>query len=263
MREIEQFSALVADIYGASLDPSLWTPVLEKICTFVPGAIGSLILQDAATKRAMAGFSHSLTPAWNELYLTRYLKTNPIFPALLLCEAGEIFRSCDLIPAARMAQTLFYREYLQPQGLGEAVGAVLVKSATSFAAFIVVLPGGLGQVEEKSLQRVRLLIPHVQRAVLIGKVIDPAKAADEVHKATLSPSTFPELIAKQFGLTPTELGVMFSIIEVGDVPEAASVLGLSPAIIKTHLRSILAKTGTKEHADLARLVVQLLNPVAE
>lgn len=38
MSEMEHFSALVGDIYDASLDPSLWSSVLEKITRFVPGA---------------------------------------------------------------------------------------------------------------------------------------------------------------------------------------------------------------------------------
>lgn len=263
MLEIERFSALIADVYSVSLDSSLWTPVLEKICAFVPSAVSSVLLQEGVAKRIKVGFNYSLEPAWNELYLTKYLKINPMFPALLFCEAGEMFRTCDLIPATQMAQTRFYREYLQPQGLGEAVGAVLVKSATSCAVFTVVLTGSLGQVNEETLERVRVLIPHIQRAVLIAKVIHLPKAIKEIHKADLSPSTLPELIAKHFRLTPTELGVMFCIIEVGGLPEVASVLGLSKAVIDRHLLSILAKTGTKDHAELAKLVALLANPVAQ
>lgn len=262
MPEIEPFSALIDDIYGVSLDPSLWTSVLEKICAFVPGAVSNVLLQEAVSKHVKVGFNYGLQPAWNELYLTKYLKINPMFPALLFCEAGEIFRTCDLIPATQMAQTRFYREYLQPQGLGEAVGAVLVKSATSCAVFTVILTGSLGQGDEKKLQRVRLLIPHIQRAVLIGKVVDPPKATDEIRKATLSPSTLPELTAKHFRLTPTELGVMFFIIKLGSVPEVASVLGLSQPVVERHLFSILAKTGTKDHTELAKLLALLANPVA-
>ncbi len=263
MSEIEQFSALVADIYDASLDPSLWTGALEKMCAFVPAAVANIFIQDGVAKRANIGYSFGLEAAWNELYLTKYVKLNPVFPALLFCEVGEIFRSSNLIPAAQLAQTLFYREYLQPQGLGEVVGAVLEKCATSCATFALILTGSLGQVDEKALQRVRLLIPHVQRAVLVGKAGDPPRIAAEVQKAGLSPLTFPELIARQFRLTPTELAVMFTMIEFGGVPEAAKVLGLALPTLETRLLSIFAKTGTKDEADLVRFVAHLANPVAQ
>jgi DNA-binding CsgD family transcriptional regulator len=262
MSEIKQFSALVTAIYDASFDPSLWTSVLERICVFVPAAVSNIFLQDGVIKRADVGFSRSLEIAWNELYLTKYVKLDPTFPALLFCELGEIFCSCDLVPAMRMAQTRFYREYLQPQGLGQAVGVVLEKSVTSCAVFTVILSGGLGPVEEKRLERVRLLIPHVRHAIFIGRAIDRPKAMAETQKATLGPSTFPELLAKRFRLTPTELTVLLAMVEVEDVPEIASVLGFSQAIAETHVLNVLARTGAKDQVDLARLVCRLANPVA-
>ena len=261
MSEIQQFSALVGAIHDASHGQPAWTRVLEKICAFVPGAVGTIFLQDGVAKAMHLGFNCELEAACNELYPTRYITMNPILSALLFCEAGEIFCSSDLVPAAQMVQTRFCREYLQPLGLGETVGAVLEKSATSFAVLAVILTGNLGRVEHSSVERVRLLVPHIQRAVLTGKAIDLPRMSAEIHKATLSPSTFPELIAKQFRLTPAELGVMFSFIEVGDVPEVASILGLSPTTIGMHLRSIRGKTGTKDQADLVKLVARLANPV--
>jgi DNA-binding CsgD family transcriptional regulator len=263
MSEIERFSALVADIYDASLDPSLWTVVLEKICAFVPAAVSNIFAQDGVAKRTDVGFGFGLQAPWNELYLTKYIKLNPTFPALLFCDVGEIFCSSNLVSATQMAQTVFYKEYLQPQGLGEVVGAVLEKSAAGCAVFTVILTGSLGQVEEQTMRRVRLLIPHVQRAVFVGKTADPPRMAAENKKAALSVLTFPELIARQFRLTPTELAIMFAMIELGGVAEAANVLGLALPIVKTHLLSVLAKTGTKDQNDLSRFVARLANPVAQ
>jgi DNA-binding CsgD family transcriptional regulator len=263
MSEIEQFSALVAGIHSTSLDPSLWTGVLEKICTFVPAAVSSIFVQDGVAKRASVGFDRGLEAAWNELYLTKYVKLNPLVPALLFCEVGEVFYSSNLVPTAQMAQTQFYREYLQPQGLGELAGAVLEKCATNCAVFAVVLTGGLGSVEEERLERVRLLVPHVQHAVRAGRTIDPPRTAAENQKAALKRLTFPELIARQFRLTPTELAVVFCMIELGGAAAAANVLGLALPAVKTHLLSIFAKTGTREENDLVRFVTRLANPVAQ
>jgi hypothetical protein len=377
MSEIDQFSALVGDIYDAALDPTRWTGVLEKICAFVPGTMANIFIQDAVAKRANAGFGWGNDPYYEKLYLEKLAKLNPAFPALLFCDVGDVFCTADFLPAAQMEQTRFFNEYLRPQGLGEAIGSVLEKSATSCAVLAVVRGGPLGPVEDRFRERVRLVVPHVQRAVLIGKAIDLQKATAEmladtvdglvaavylvdanahivhanrsglnliaqddilrspsgtlhaldpaadralrdmlaaasarddvavgikgasmalitrdgeryvahvlpltagerrqagmsysaaaaifVQKAALNTATFPEMIAKQFRLTPAELGVIFAIIEVGGVPEVSAVLGLSQATIKTHLRSIFAKTGTKRQADLVKFVAQFANPTA-
>jgi DNA-binding CsgD family transcriptional regulator len=252
MSEIAQFSALVADIHDASLEPSLWSGVLEKICAFVPAAVSHIFVQDGVTKRADVGFSCGLQAAWNELYLTKYVKINPLFPALSFCEAGEVFCGSNLLPAAQMAQTRFYREYLQPQGLGDVAGAVLEKCAIRVAAFVVILSRNPAPLDEKRLERIRLLVPHLQRAVGEGSE----------DRNALSALTFSELIARQYHLTPAELAVMFSMIEAGGAPEAADVLGLPSATVKTHLLSVLAKTGVRAETDLVRFVARLANPVA-
>jgi DNA-binding CsgD family transcriptional regulator len=82
-----------------------------------------------------------------------------------------------------------------------------------------------------------------------------------VHKAALDLPSPPEAIAKEFKLTPTELRVLFAIVEVGGVPEVADVLGVSTETVKTHMRSLFDKTGAGRQADLVKLVAAYSNPV--
>jgi DNA-binding CsgD family transcriptional regulator len=75
-----------------------------------------------------------------------------------------------------------------------------------------------------------------------------------VHKAALDLPSPPEAIVKQFNLTPTELRVLFAIIEVGGVPEVAEVLGISESTARTHVKHLFEKTGTSRQAQLVKLV---------
>ena len=86
-------------------------------------------------------------------------------------------------------------------------------------------------------------------------------AALFVHKAALGTPSPPEIIAKTFKLTPSELRVLLGIVEVGGVPETAEALGVAEATIKTHLRHLFAKTGTRRQAELVKLVVGFSNPL--
>src|SRR5215510_11271760 len=81
-----------------------------------------------------------------------------------------------------------------------------------------------------------------------------AVAAVFVHKAVLDLTSLPEVIAKEYGLTPAELRVLFAIIEVGGVGKVAKVLGSSQATVKTHLRHLFKKTGTSRQAELVKLM---------
>jgi DNA-binding CsgD family transcriptional regulator len=74
-----------------------------------------------------------------------------------------------------------------------------------------------------------------------------------VRKAALELPSAPIVIAEEFKLT-SELRVLFSIIEIGGVPEVGGALGIAGATVKTHLHHVFEKTGTGRQADLVELV---------
>jgi DNA-binding CsgD family transcriptional regulator len=88
-----------------------------------------------------------------------------------------------------------------------------------------------------------------------------AVAAVFVHKAALDMPSPQEVIAKLYKLTPTELRVLFAIVQVGGVPEVAEAMGISTSTVKTHLRRLFAKTGTDRQAELVKLVAAYANPL--
>ncbi len=89
-----------------------------------------------------------------------------------------------------------------------------------------------------------------------------AIAAVFVHKAALATPSPPEVIAKAYSLTPSELRVLLAIVEVGGVPETAAALGIAETTVKFHLRRLFEKTGAKRQADLVKLVAGFANPMA-
>lgn len=89
-----------------------------------------------------------------------------------------------------------------------------------------------------------------------------AAAAVFVRKAELELPSTPEIIARRYRLTPSELRVLLAVIEVGGVPEVAEALGIADTTVKTHLGSIYAKTGTSRQADLVKLAAGFASPLA-
>jgi DNA-binding CsgD family transcriptional regulator len=88
-----------------------------------------------------------------------------------------------------------------------------------------------------------------------------AVAAVFVHKAALDTPSPPEVIARTFKLTPSELRVLLAIVEVGGVPEVAEALGVAETTVKFHLRRLFEKTGTHRQADLVKLVAGFSSPI--
>jgi len=82
-----------------------------------------------------------------------------------------------------------------------------------------------------------------------------------VWKAEVDSQSCAGLIDRTFGLTPAELRVLQSIVEVGGVPETAIALGIAETTVKTHLHRVFAKTGVSRQADLVKLAAGFSNPL--
>jgi DNA-binding CsgD family transcriptional regulator len=87
-----------------------------------------------------------------------------------------------------------------------------------------------------------------------------AAAALFLQSATTEAPAPAEAIAKSFKLTPSELRVLLTIVQVNGVGEAAEVLGIGEATVKTHLHRLFQKTGTNRQADLVKLVARFSSP---
>jgi DNA-binding CsgD family transcriptional regulator len=199
MDEAQHVSNLIGDIYDASLDPLRWPAVLEGISGFVPGFAVNLFSHDAMRTAANAQYVHGLVPDYVRSYSETYIKLNPNFPATLFFDVGKVIRQDEIMPRAEFNQTRFYKEWLKPQGYVDAMAAVLEKSAVSCAVFAVGRHEREGLVDESAYRRMSLIVPHVRRAVLIGKVIDLHKVEAAALADTLDGIAAGMFLVDAFG----------------------------------------------------------------
>src|SRR4051812_29027190 len=184
MTEAQPVSALIGDIYDAALDPGLWPRVLQKGCAFVGGVACNLYAEDPATRTGNVLYSFGVERHYGRLYYARYIKQNPFTTAQLFLDVEQVVSLGDIVPHAEFRETAFYKEWAQPQGWVDAVTAVLEKSATRYAAISVIRHERDGLVDEEARWRMSLLVPHVRRALLIGKVV----ALHQAEASTLADS---------------------------------------------------------------------------
>lgn len=376
MAETEQFSTLVGSIYDTALHPARWDDALEQITKFMNGMASMFGLHNAAARTGDAYYSWGDDPKFTELYFKQYVKLNPVVvPSSIRVKAGDVFSVSTLMPYDEFRRSRFYLEWVEPQGYGDTTHVLIEKSATSFAHLGTVHSPKDSPADDSARKRMRLLAPHVCRAVAIGKILDlhkadltslssmidrvaagiflvraggeityanqraralldrrhlvcevdgvlnavdrsakrafdealtaaatgdavrhrrhlavplttndgknfvayflslavgrrrqvgqefDAAAAVFVHEAALQLPTLIETVGARFRLTPSELRVLFAIIEVGGTPEAAAVLGISEETVRTYLKRVFIKTGAHRQVDLVKLVAGYANPL--
>jgi DNA-binding CsgD family transcriptional regulator len=377
MDEAAQLSALIGDIYDAALCPSLWPSVLGQSEVFVGGYAATLYSKDAVNKFGNIFYESptSLDSHYRDLYFEKYVKLDPTTTGYFFADLEVPVATSDIIPYQEFLETRFYREWARSQGLVDHVAAVIERSSTSAASFGVFRHERDGLVDDDARRRMRLIVPHVRRAVLIGKAIDlktaeagtfadtldglaagmllvdatgriihsntaghailreadfllvvggrlvagdpqihavfrdifaaagdgdvavgikgiavpliarggerhvahvlpltsgarrrtgmatAAVAALFVHKAALDVPSAPEVIARAYKLTPTELRVLLAIVEVGGGPEVGEALGIADETVKSHLSRLFKKTGARRQADLVKLAGGFSTPL--
>jgi DNA-binding CsgD family transcriptional regulator len=172
MDEAARLSALIGDIYDAALEPLLWTGVVEKTGRFVGGSGASIFSRDSVRRTGNAYYSFGVDPQYEQLYFEKYIKFDPLNAAYLTLAVGEVMSNSNVVDRAEFIESHFYQGWARPQGWVDNVFAALERSPTSIAAFVVFCHERDGIADDDARGRLRLLAPHLRRAVLIGKVID-------------------------------------------------------------------------------------------
>jgi DNA-binding CsgD family transcriptional regulator/PAS domain-containing protein len=182
-REVEskpgELSKVIADIYDAAINPALWQQALGSICSFMGGHSAALYWHDAATQRSQALYLFNENPHYTKLYFEKYLPMNPMFPAGAFIPEGVVNSTTDLIPQAELEETRFYKEWIAPQGIGDAISVNLEKGTLRAALINIRMDASLGFDNQEARERLVELVPHLQRAVAIGRLFDQHRMVEQ------------------------------------------------------------------------------------
>ncbi len=182
---LQPFSEIVGCIYDAALDSALWPRALDGARAYIRGQIAAIHWHDSVRPIANALFQAGIGPEWLRKYIETYLPLNPLQPFQVFCPVEEVHAGSELMSFEQFSETKFYKEWAQPQGLVDAVFTNLERLPTSSIGFAVLRGERDGLVDDETLRRMKLVVPHVRRAAAIGKVIDHA----HLEASTLATAT--------------------------------------------------------------------------
>jgi DNA-binding CsgD family transcriptional regulator len=168
---------VIGDVYDAALDSSRWPDVLGDAAAFVGGWSAALYWKDAASKAG--GVHHEdgrIDLGYQRLYFEQYAALDPATHTHVFADVDEPIAVADFSTPEEYRDTRIYREWIRPQGIVDAVNTVVDKTATGAGMFIVFRSTRDGMVDEETRRRMRLLAPHVRRAVHVARAIESKDA---------------------------------------------------------------------------------------
>jgi DNA-binding CsgD family transcriptional regulator len=168
MDQAEQISELIGEVY----DASLWSDVVGKAAVFVGGPAAAIYAKTPIAGNGSVYHESGTDPYYRQLYFDKYVKLDPATTGHYFADIGQPIAVADIMPYGEFLETRFYKEWCRPQGMVDSVNAVLDKSVTSAALFVVFRYQHEGIVDDETRRRMRLIVPHIRRTVLIGGLID-------------------------------------------------------------------------------------------
>ena len=249
-RDSEHLMEIVGAIYDAVLDRNVWPDVLKKVSAFVPGAASAVFWEDAASNQGDVYFyDDGIPPRYKELYFSKYVGLNPITIPRFFANAEEPIATADLIPYDEFLRTTFYREWARPQGLVDFVSVTLEKTAWKAAMFGVFRHARHGVIDETARRRIRLLAPHIQRAVLISKVVDFKRDEAEMFAQTLDGLRAAVILVDAVGRIVHANAAAHALISEGGVIQAVNgALAASARQADQRLRSVFLAAAEGDQA---------------
>ena len=174
LQDQQQLSDLIGVIYDAAIDPSGWDDAIIRSAQFVGGAAGGLFCKDVGVQHATMPhrFGYDV-PLRVELFRQIY----PSAEGHFLGDLEQPVATTDLMPFAELARSELYRQWAEPQGFVDFVSTVVDRTTISTAIFGIFRHERNGIVDDQARRQMRLIAPHIRRAVVIGRMFE-FKAAE-------------------------------------------------------------------------------------
>jgi DNA-binding CsgD family transcriptional regulator len=245
-RDRQQLSDLISVVYDAAIDQSLWENAIERVAYFVGGVGAGLFCKDVDAQHVSA--PHRFGIVW-PLPVALFRQIYPAAVGHFLAGIEQPVATADLIPYDELTATGFYRKWAGPQGLVDFVSAVLDRSATSVAMFGVFRHERDGFVDDETRHRMRLIAPHIRRAVLIAGMFDLKLAEAATFADTLDGLDAGLCLVDAGGRLIHANAAGQAILDAGDILyDVGGRLAACNAQINQTLREVFAAAGQGDAA---------------
>lgn len=183
---------LIGEIYDAVIDPSRWNAVVDHIrrrynfeiamMTVIKFSQETPLIYASANvpdeyERSVGNYNNDIVELWG----------GPERMASLIVE--EPILTTEVIDHATWPTNRFYREWAAPQGLEDQVVIVLSTDNTMIANLALGRHHSTLPVKKDEMEALRIIAPHLRRAVLISNLLDGATSKAQTFEAALSAMT--------------------------------------------------------------------------
>jgi DNA-binding CsgD family transcriptional regulator/PAS domain-containing protein len=254
---VEKFSDLIGDIYDCVIAPERWTEVLDGICAEFGFATGALSVASLSNMKAVVnavsgttdlaqmtrngiGYGADIIELWGG---AERIQQYPLGEPIVQSQAVRQ----DVISANR-----YYREWAVPRGLLDAVAVGLVRDRTMVGNAIFSQHESAGAIDDAQIHGLRLLAPHIRRAVTISNLFDMKAVEAATFAATVEALTVGVVLADEDSKIVHANAAATAMLAAGDpIVDRQGRIAVQSAATTSTLQSAIAQAA-KDEATLGQ-----------
>jgi DNA-binding CsgD family transcriptional regulator len=253
---VERISSLIGAIYDCVITPERWTGVLEEIRREFGFATGVLSVVSLTNMRAgvnAVSGTDSAQMAQNGVeYGADIVELWGGVDRIQQYPLGEPIVQSQAVPHEVIFGNRYYLEWALPKGLFDAVGVTLVRDKTMVGNVIFSQHQSVGAIDDAQVSALRLLAPHIRRAVTISNLFDMKTVEAATFAATVETLTVGVILVDEISKIIHTNAAATAMLAAGDpiVVRQGRIAVQSPTTTST-LQSAIAQAA-KDEATLGQ-----------
>jgi DNA-binding CsgD family transcriptional regulator len=187
----ETLNSLIGQIYECALDPSLWNDTIEQIrLALCPPEWRTAFLMLERREPPSAKFiaSTNVGPGVETTYSAVFAYNNPWSQRTWPARNGQLIDTDEIMPREQLRQTALYKNFLAAMNVDRTLCLMLDRRDGERLGLLLIGPGDR---DLRMLRRgLRVLGPHIQRAVRISHRIASVEVAASAARAAANRSRY-------------------------------------------------------------------------
>ena len=183
-----RLSELIGMIYDCAIDPDRWPATLASVCRSISCVSGFLLLVDLEQSEHRFAHSWGLSPDWKERYLV-YSDQLTGFYSLAFSRQhqldGEPLIMSRFIDRTGPNGKRVYEDLRRALSITDVMQTVVLREARRIAILTASRDRDDGPLMDEDAATIRMLVPHIRRAVKIIDILDMKKIEADTLAATL------------------------------------------------------------------------------
>ena len=164
--QLQAVDRLLGKLYDGVTAPDGFQEFIDVLIeTFGLKAV-TLIIHNADTHEVKGLWLSGIMPEWVERYALDYAQEDMLAHHIVASPVAHFYASnLDIAHPERIPKSRFFREWLEPQGVAYAAGAIVLREGAWCTQIILQRSPAQPPFSRAEIEALDLLMPHMQRAI--------------------------------------------------------------------------------------------------